>query len=118
MFIVEQIRRLLAWDERDSERGGETAIGGPFHEVADAAATLGVVLVEPAVDVVLAQFLQHDLLFVEPGEQFQGDQDAAAQIPADRDRVATYGCAVAGSPQEEPMQERADEVRVRDWACR
>ncbi len=115
VVVAEQVRRLLARDERDGELAGEPAASGPCQEVADAVAALGVLLVQPAVDVVLAQLLQPDFLLVEPGQQLQGNQDPAAQVTAGRGRVAARGRAAAGSPQQEPVQERADQVRVRGW---
>ncbi len=81
-IVAEEVRWLLARDERDGELTGEAAVSGPCQEVADAVAALGVFLVEPAVDVVLAQVLQGDCLVVGPGQQIEGDHDLAAQVTA------------------------------------
>ena len=54
----------------------------PFEEVAGELSALTVLLAEPAVEIVLSQVLQRDLVFVEPLEEIEGDEDAAAQVAA------------------------------------
>jgi hypothetical protein len=58
----------------------EATIGSPFQEVADSVAALRFRLVQPAIEIVLAQLLERHSLLVDPGEQLKGDQDPAMQV--------------------------------------
>ncbi|MBE8516211.1 hypothetical protein ILP97_01520 [Amycolatopsis sp. H6(2020)] len=51
--VVEQVGGFRARDGGNSEPAAEAAIGCPAEEVADSVAALGVLLVEPSVEVVL-----------------------------------------------------------------
>ena len=78
--VAEQIRWLLSRDHCDSKTSGEATIGSPFQKVADSVAALRFLLVQPAIEIVLAQLLEGDSLLVDPGEQLKGDQDPAPQV--------------------------------------
>ena len=78
--IAEQIRWLLSRDHCDSKTSGEVTIGSPFQEVADSVVALRFLLVQPAIEIVLAQLLERDSLLVDPGEQLKGAQDPATQL--------------------------------------
>jgi hypothetical protein len=78
--VAELIRWLLSWDHCDSKTSGEATIGRPLQEVADSVAALRFLLVEPAIEIVLAQLLERHSLLVDPGEQIKGDQDPATQL--------------------------------------
>lgn len=55
---------------------------GPFEEVADELSALTVLIAEPAVEIVLPQIVQRNLVRVEPLEEIEGNEDAAAQVAA------------------------------------
>jgi hypothetical protein len=82
VVVVEQLGWLLAWDGGHDELSGEAALVGPFEEVAGQLSALGVRFAEPAVEVVLPQVVQRDLMVVEPLEDIEGDKDAATQVAA------------------------------------
>src|SRR5438128_4433730 len=77
LVILEQVCRFLARDGRDGELTAETTGRCPVQEVADAVAALGAFLVEPAVQVVLAELPEFGSLGVDPAQKVQGDQDPA-----------------------------------------
>jgi hypothetical protein len=66
LVVVKEVSGLLARDRRDGEAPAEAAVGGPAEEVADPVAYLGLLLAEPAVDVVLAEPGQPGSLPVDP----------------------------------------------------
>jgi hypothetical protein len=51
---------------------------GPFQEVTDEMTALGVLLAEPAIQVVLLQLIHRHPVAVEPVQQLEGNQDASA----------------------------------------
>ena len=112
LVVVEEVGGLLARDRRDGETAAEAAVGGPAEEVADPVAHLGLLLAEPAVDVVLAELGQRGSLLAGPGQELQGDQDPDAQLAAYRGGERPPGGPVASAAQQGPVQERADEERV------
>lgn len=78
LVVVEQVDGLLTGDGGDGETSAESAVGGPAEEVADAVASLGVLLVEPPVEVVLAELGECGPVGVDPAQEVEGNQDAAA----------------------------------------
>jgi hypothetical protein len=105
--------------EGNGEPAAEAAVGCPAEEVADSVAALGVLLVEPSVEVVLLEVVllevvQGGFLGVDPGQEVEGDQDSAAQITADGGGKSVFARPASGSAQQVPVQERADEVGVLD----
>ena len=97
--IAEQVRWLLARDGRDGELAGETAVSGPVQEVADTVAALGAFLVEPAVDVVLAQ-LSRVIACSSAQASSPGRPGSGGAGRGRRDRVAasrTRGCGLAAA---------------------
>jgi hypothetical protein len=78
--VAEQIRWLPSRDRCDSKTSGEATLGSPFQEVADSVAALRFLLVQPAIEIVLAQLLERHSLLVDPGVQLKGNQDPATQL--------------------------------------
>lgn len=68
LVVVEEVGGFLAWDGSDGESAAESSVCGPLQEVADPVAALGLLLVEPAVEVVLAELGQSGFLLVDPGQ--------------------------------------------------
>ncbi|MER6947424.1 hypothetical protein ABT294_25660 [Nonomuraea sp. NPDC000554] len=95
--VVEQVGGFLAWNGGDDEPPTEATVGGPAEEVADAVAALGVLLVEPSVEVVLVKVGEGGSLGVDPGQEVEGDQDAATQVSADDAGEGVAARAAAGS---------------------
>jgi len=97
-FAKAQARKLLDLPAEETIAGlRDRAI--LFQEVADEVAGLRAAGVQPPVDVVLAQFAQCQFLLIEPGQQVQGDQEPAAQVPAGRGREAADRGAAARLPR-------------------
>ena len=69
LVVVEEVRRFLAREDGDVQAAGEAAGGGPVQEVPDAVAPLGLLLCEPAVDIILPEAGQGGSLLVGPGQE-------------------------------------------------
>jgi hypothetical protein len=106
VVVIEQVLGLLPRDGGDGELAGETTARGPFQEVADQIAALAGGSGHPVVDVVLGEIGEGQSALVQPGQEVQGDADAAPQVAVGGGGVAAIGRPLAGAAEQKPVQER------------
>lgn len=113
IVLAEYVLRLLPRDGGDGQLAGEVTARGPAQEVADQVAALAGGSGDPVVDVLLREVGEGETVPVRPGQEFKGDAEPAPQVAVGGGGVAAGGRSLAGSSQQEPVQERAREVSVR-----
>lgn len=80
VVFVEQVLGLLPRDGGDGQLAGEPTARGPFQEVADQVAPLAGGSGDPVVDVFLGEVGEGQVALVDPGQEVQGNADAAPQV--------------------------------------
>src|SRR5207247_3310380 len=120
--MEESSRHLLSWPQRSSsarmrtgpwrgnrgngELGSDPAAGGPAEEVPDGIGA-GVPGGKPALELRLSQRRKHQAVLVKPGQKLQGDSDPGPQERPGHGRMASVSGPPAGSPEQEPVHDRA-----------
>lgn len=112
IVLVEQVLGLLPRDGGDGQFAGEATARGPFQEVSDQVAALAGGSGDPVVDVFLGEVGEDQVALVHPGQEVQGDADAAPQVAVGGGWMVAVGGPLACSSKQEPVQERAGEVGV------
>ncbi|MCT9075226.1 hypothetical protein [Streptomyces fulvoviolaceus] len=113
IVLIEQVLGFLPRDGGDGELASEPTARGPLQEVSDQVAALAGGSGDPVVDVLLGEVGESQAALVHPGQEVQGDADAASQVAVGGGRMATNCGPLACSPEQEPVQERTGEVGVR-----
>lgn len=84
-----------------------------MQEVADQVAPLAGGPGGPVVEVLLGEVGEGQSALVHPGQEVQGDADAAPQVAVGGGRMAAHGGPLAGVSEQEPVQEGTGEAGVR-----
>ncbi|MET7901137.1 hypothetical protein ABZS86_06530 [Streptomyces sp. NPDC005355] len=113
IVVVEQVLGFLSRDGGDCQLAGEPTARGPFQEVPDQVAPLAGSPGDPVINVLLGEVGEGQVALVDPGQEVQGDADAAAQVAVGRGGVVASGGPLTGASKKEPVQGRAGEVGVR-----
>jgi hypothetical protein len=95
IVLVEQLLGLLPRDRGDRQRAGEAVARGPGEEVADQVTALAAAFGYPSFDALLVDGAGGKVVFVDPGEEFKGDTDAAPDVAVGRGGVAADCRALA-----------------------